>query len=603
MQKHDSLLRRIAPFLAAIALSGAFAVLAACETDTEPAATPTTADPETRISPSTKDSLVDRPKPTFTPTFTVTSTFTPTPTETPTPTNTPTPEPTATFTPEPTPTPESTPTPTPTDTPTPTPEPTATFTPEPTPTPIPTNTPTSIPTNTPFPTDTPTPAATETPTPVPTETPTPVPTPTQTPEPTDTPEPTNTPFPTATPFPTSTPLPTETPTPEPVSDLTVQWVFQTESTGTGPIRAIQPDITAHEGIVYVGSKDRHFYALYAATGEVRWSRNLHSAVTSGAVLNDDGSIVFVGTASDGIIALDTEDGSKRWSFDGANHDDAEGFDVRPTLYENVLIAPSSLGRIYAFDADPNSDSEGGVKWIYPKPPSKKLDPFKESGIAYSGNFYIGNRDGTLHGITISTGAKHGTPTLRYDQMPYFDRTSDDPKPLQSAIARSGADIYFGTDEEQIIQYTGHRVRWVYPTERPVRGEIAATEDIVVAADLSGAIYGLNPDRDEADRERERDLYDTPELLWREFTERFENIPPRVIGGPIIAGEWVFVIDSFGVLYMIDIERGKTEYTLDLWEGLRPCLLCKSTPAVEGNMIFVGTQDGTIAGIQLPEFEP
>ncbi len=385
--------------------------------------------------------------------------------------------------------------------------------------------------------------------------------------------------------------------------MTVQWVFQTESTGTGPIRAIQPDITVHEGIVYVGSKDNHFYAIYAATGEVRWSRNVGSDVTSGAVLNNDGSIVFFGTESDGVFALDTEDGSKRWSFDEDNHDDARGFDVRPTFYNNVLIAPSSENRVFAFDADPESDNEGGMLWVYPKPPSKELDQFEEAGIAYSGNFYIGNYDGTLHGIAISTGTKHGTPTLRYDQMPYFDRTSDESEPLRSGIARADSDIYFGTDNEQIIQYTGHRVRWVYPTERPVRGEIAATEEIVVAADLSGAIYGLNPDRDEAERERERDLYDTPELLWREFTERFENTTPRVIGGPIIAGQWVFVLDGFGVLYMIDIERGKTEYKLDLWEGLRPCQLCRSTPAVEGNMIYVGTQDGTIVGIQLPEFEP
>ena len=61
------------------------------------------------------------------------------------------------------------------------------------------------------------------------------------------------------------------------------------------------------------------------------------------------------------------------------------------------------------------------------------------------------------------------------------------------------------------------------------------------------------------------------------------------------------IDSYGVLYMIDLERGKTIHKLDLWSGDDPCVSCSSTPAIEGDMLFVGTQDGTIAGVQLPVF--
>ena len=114
---------------------------------------------------------------------------------------------------------------------------------------------------------------------------------------------------------------------------------------------------------------------------------------------------------------------------------------------------------------------------------------------------------------------------------------------------------------------------------------------------------MNPDEREAELKNKNDDYKTPERLWREFTDQYEGRDARVVGGPVIAGQWVFLIDQFGILYMIDIERGKAEYKLDLWSGESPCVLCKSSPAVEGNMIFVGTQDGTIVGIQLPEIEP
>ena len=657
MRKNSSLFSRVAILAVAIALSGVFAALVACSSD-EGSPTATSGDPGSIGSTGTEETQLRQPPiVTRTATFTVTSTFTATATNTPEPTDTPPPPPTFTDTVTPTPTPTPTKVPTPTPVPTATPTPTAVPTATPTNTPNPTDTP--VPTNTPAPTDTPTPVPTDEPNPMPQDTtpvpevttsapedaspmdesdgdpaegadttapsdavnsdapansadsasssdssaplaatPTPTPTATLTPEPTPTATPT--PFPTATPFPTSTPTITPTSTPEPVADLTTSWVFQTESTGTGPIRSIVPDITVHEGIVYVGSKDNKFYALFASTGEERWSRNVHSDVTTGAVLSEDGSIVFFGTASEGVLALDTEDGSKRWDY---NPDDVSSFDVRPTIYGNVLIAPSADGRIYAFDADPESDTEGEVLWVYPAPKSRELQgQFKESGIAYNNAFYIGNDDGSLHGVTISTGLRNGTAGFRGDKLPHFDSGGDeDPKPIRAAVARAGADIYFANDADEVVQYTGNRIRWIYETQRPVRGEIAATEDVVVVTDRSGAVYALNPDRDEAERKRDDDPYETPELLWREYTDKFENIDATVIGGPVIAGSFVFVIDHFGVLYMIDLERGKAKYKLDLWAGDTPCRLCKSSPAVAGNMLFAGTQDGTIVGIQLPEF--
>ena len=236
-------------------------------------------------------------------------------------------------------------------------------------------------------------------------------------------------------------------------------------------------------------------------------------------------------------------------------------------------------------------------WTFPDPPRRELGLFREAGLAYRDAFYIGNDDGTLHGIRISTGEPDSAARLRGERMPYYDIDgSGEPDPIRSQVIRSGSDVYFANDNE-VIQYDGARIRWVYETMRPVRGAIAANEEIVVVADRSGAIHGLNPDRQAAEREHTNDDYDTPERLWREFTE--ENSP--IIGGPVLAGEWVFAIDSKGILYMIDTDRGRIRYQLDLWEGTSHCVLCKSSPAVQGDMIFVGTQDGTVLGIQLPEF--
>ena len=362
--------------------------------------------------------------------------------------------------------------------------------------------------------------------------------------------------------------------------------------------ASDADVTVRDGVVYAGSKDNKIYAIYASSGTEKWSYNAHSDVTSGGVLSEDGSILYFGTDNTGFFALETDDGAKRWSYEP---DRIGRFEAMPTLYQNKIIAAADA-RVYAFDADSTSDDEGKLLWAQPKLTLETdYGRFRESGTAYRDAFYIGNDDGTLHGFHTDTGGRNGSARLRGEQMPYFEEGDDDDdlEPLRTAVVRNGADIYFGNDAGELIRYTGNSISWVFETEaqRNVRGDIAATDEIVVFADRSGAIYGVNPDPEEARKRRTTDEYETPQEIWVEYIEDAR----WVAGGPVISGDYVYVIDSHGVLYMIDLERGKTIHKLDLWSGDDPCVSCSSTSAIEGDMLFVGTQDGTIVGVQLPVF--
>ena len=358
--------------------------------------------------------------------------------------------------------------------------------------------------------------------------------------------------------------------------------------------AVNADIAVHDGIVYVGSKDNNMYALYASSGRKKWSYNAHSDVTSGAVFSDDGETVYLGTDSTGFFALDTEDGSKRWSYEP---DRIGQFAAKPTVYQDIVIAAAD-GRVYAFDADRSSENLGELAWVNPRlNQDTEWGRFRESGVAYRDAFYIGSDDGTLHGFHTSTGGRNGTARLRGSQMPYYDDDDGDLEPIRSAVVINGPDIYFGNDAGELIQYTGNSISWVFHTEskRDVRGDIASTQNIVVFGDRSGAIYGVNPDREEAAKRRSTDKYETPDRVWIEYIEDDRWIA----GGPVISGNYVYVIDSYGELYMIDLARGRTIHRLDLWSGDDPCVSCSSTPAIEGDMLFAGTQDGTIVGVQLP----
>ena len=363
-------------------------------------------------------------------------------------------------------------------------------------------------------------------------------------------------------------------------------------------------------MVYAGSKDDRLYAIDASSGREKWNYDAGSDVTSGGVLSEDGAILYFGTDNTGFYALDTDDGSKRWCYRCDVDDRIESFEAKPTIYKDMVIA-AAHGRVYAFNTDSTDEDaeEGELLWANPRIVSESKEwRFREAGTAHRDAFYIGNgapdSDGTLHGFRTEGGAVYGTARLRGSQMPYCqedeDCADDDVnrlEPLQTAIVRNGPDIYFGNDAGELIQYTTNTISWVFRTEtkRDVRGDIAATDEIVVFADRSGAIYGVNPDREEATKRRVADKYKTPERIWVEYTDEKRWIS----GGPVISGEYVYVIDSHGLLYMIDLERGKTRYTLDLWSGNAPCVSCKSTPAIEGDMLFVGTQEGTIVGVKLP----
>ena len=368
------------------------------------------------------------------------------------------------------------------------------------------------------------------------------------------------------------------------------------------------DLTVRDGIVYAGSKDHRMYAIKASSGEEKWSYNARSDITSGGTLSEDGTILYFGTEYSGFFALDTDSGSRRWCYRCDRDDRSESFQANPTVYQDMVIAPAE-GRVYAFNADTTSEEEGKLLWAQPDVRRTEKDwRFREPGTVYKDVFYIGNgqgnSDGTLYGFRTDT----GTPKSRLQgyKMPYCQDeechagtkpNQYDFEPLRTAVVRNGKNIYFGNDAGELIQRSENVIKWVYRTDKKsnVLGKIAATEEMVIFADRSGAIYAVDPDPKEATKDDD-DRYREPKRIWIEFTEdnRF------IIGGPVISGDYVYVIDSHGVLYMIDLERGKTRYTLDLWGGDDPCpSFCNSTPAIEGDMLFAGTRDGTIVGIQLP----
>lgn len=85
----------------------------------------------------------------------------------------------------------------------------------------------------------------------------------------------------------------------------IKWVFSTQ----GPIHS-SPSVA--NGIVYVGSRDGHLYALEAETGMERWRFKTGSWVESSPAVVQD--IVYVGSNDGYLYAIDAKNGTLVWRF-------------------------------------------------------------------------------------------------------------------------------------------------------------------------------------------------------------------------------------------------------------------------------------------------
>ncbi|HJZ96845.1 MAG TPA: PQQ-binding-like beta-propeller repeat protein, partial [Candidatus Solibacter sp.] len=82
---------------------------------------------------------------------------------------------------------------------------------------------------------------------------------------------------------------------------------------TAPISGAFSPI-ASDGVVYVGSSDRNFYALDARTGAVKWKRGTGASFTALQIPAISGSLIFIGGADGILYAFDKDTGEEVWRY-------------------------------------------------------------------------------------------------------------------------------------------------------------------------------------------------------------------------------------------------------------------------------------------------
>jgi outer membrane protein assembly factor BamB len=170
--------------------------------------------------------------------------------------------------------------------------------------------------------------------------------------------------------------------------LSLAWRFKAGS-------AVKSSPAIVNNIVYIGSSDKHIYAIDIKTGKQVWSRLLDNEIEASPTVIEN--MVFIGTIAGTVYALDSGTGAERWKFStgdkivgGANwYKDGEN--------HLCILTGSYDSTIYSLDA-----LTGKAIWQY------ETGNYINGSPAIDDKYCVfGGCDAVIHIINLSDGKKTG----------------------------------------------------------------------------------------------------------------------------------------------------------------------------------------------------
>lgn len=297
------------------------------------------------------------------------------------------------------------------------------------------------------------------------------------------------------------------------------------------------------GVVYVGSRDQHLYAIDMAEGRQIWRYATGDAVTSSPTVVD--GMVYVGSNDTKVHAVATATGMVRWTFDtpAAMHSS-------PTVDDGVLYIGCRNNSLYAIGID-----DGDERWRF-----SAGDWFNSSPVVAGGTVYVGCRDNNVYAIDAHSGE------MRWS---YTTNSSVD-----SSAAVSGDTLWIGSDDHRVYALNARTGGWIwdFDAEQGVVSTPFVADDVLYVGSDDGNLYALD-----ATTGRER---------WRYSTGNSIRSSPTVADGIVYVGSRDFS------LYAIDAQTGER-----VWRFKTGGPIDDSSPVVLDGRVFVGSLDHRIYALE------
>lgn len=308
-------------------------------------------------------------------------------------------------------------------------------------------------------------------------------------------------------------------------------------------------------VVYVNAFDGYLTAQNRATGKKLWACSLGSAAAANAPVGPAGAtpaiangLVYVGSAQQGLFAIDAESGKRRWTAD------VYGQAASPIVSADTVVAcGDKSGLLCGIDA-----STGKRRWLFGADYGSDIST-STPGVS-RGTAYVGSGAGDLYAVNIQNGKQrwkfhaggsvNASPAVSdgtvfasdSTQLFALDTESGRPRwtlttgPKRSwSPAVSGGYVYFADDDNHVhaVSAANGKERW---RTSVVKGSVMTTPTVA-----NGVIY-LGTD------DMEYNVYAidaaTGRLRWK------YNAGGYVLTRPVVDGHVVYVGGSDGHVYAL-----------------------------------------------------
>lgn len=344
--------------------------------------------------------------------------------------------------------------------------------------------------------------------------------------------------------------PTPTPSPSPAAPSGVEkWKFI-----TGGLVYASPIVA--DGVVYVGSETDFLYALDAGTGELRWAFETGRNVNAEPAVAD--GTVYVGSEDGNLYAVDADTGRQRWKFRTG-----KGRSSPPTVADGLVYVggggrlPKGIGGAYRDNQDGHvyavDSGTGAQRWK-----STTSSRVEEAPIVADGAVYACALRGTAYALDAATGKRRWEFTTG--------------GLLGSAVAVADGAVYLSSEDGHVYALdaaTGDR-RWKFAAERYVSAPTVVDGTLYLGGG-DGALTAVDTR--------------TGKRRWR---TRIGKEP--FVGAPTVVDGVAYTASGDGNLYAVDADTGGKRWTFTTGSPVN------AAPAFADGVLYLSSVNGIVYAV-------
>ena len=335
----------------------------------------------------------------------------------------------------------------------------------------------------------------------------------------------------------------------------------------------------HDGIIYTGSVDGRVVAINSSTGNLEWSYTIApvAAPSSGLSCGQssvsstiygtpivDGDIVYVGSYSGQVLALNTvarsqalafpqtRYGEWEWNCPGTNAG-SNAIVADLVMSEEALYVSSSNGRVYSLDkefGDLNWESDILHKKLWTSP------------VIQGDTLYVGTFAGHIVTLSVETGAL----------LPWFFESETG---FASHPVIYEDTIYVGSFDSKLyaIKIGDSELSWSFPGDKWFWAAPLINEGVVYAGCLDGKVYAIDAE--------------TGEKLWA-----FDAGNP-IVSSPVVMDNLLIVADELGSVYVFDLNAELEDKAIVPLKIMSVGAVVRGSLCAQEGLVYIRGQDNWV----------